>query len=150
MYFELKYADMRTLLILIFILGSVSGLAQDTINSVTTSFSDEHLTSGQPEVYVYNNTAYTFTPTGMGYTITLIENGQQVEFGQLRQTTDDGYFMLTTDEDQEASFGRFDGDGNFRALRLDKETDDIIEENFLIQNPVERRNQQRISRDTMY
>lgn len=136
---------MRKLLIFIFLLLGISGFAQD----MTNGFSDEHLSSGQPEIYLYNNTQYTFTPKGMGYAITLIENGQEVEFGQLRQTTDDGYFMLTTDEDQEASFGRFDDDGNFRALRLDKETDDIIEENFLIQNPVERPNQQRIGRDTI-
>lgn len=135
MYFNPKYTIMRHLVILLFLLISASGFSQDTDNSTTNDFSDEHLSTGEPEVYLYNDTQYTFTPKGMGYSITFTQNGQEVEFGQLRQTTDDGYFMLTTDESEEASFGRFDDEGNFRALRLDQEKDDVIEENFLIQDP---------------
>lgn len=126
---------MRHLVIFLFLVISATGFSQDTNNSSTNGFSDEHLSSGEPEVYLYNNTQYTFTPKGMGYSITLMQNGQEVAFGELRQTTDDGYFMLTTLDNQEASFGRFDNQGNFRALRLDQETDEIIEENFVIQNP---------------
>lgn len=139
---------MRHLLVLCCLLGAVSSQAQDSLSD-TRDFSDQHLTSGQPEIYVFDNAEYTFTPNGLGFTITRIQNGQEIEYGQLHQTTDDGYFMLSTQDEEEAAFGRFDENGNFRALRYDQESDTVIEEHFEIQNPVERRNQQRISRDTL-
>lgn len=143
---------MRKLLVYILLLIGGNVLAQDSnssTNSTSNGFSNEHLSSGEPEIYLYNNTEYTFTPMGMGFTITTMENGQEREYGQLRQTTDDGYFMLTTQDDEEASFGRFDEQGNFRALRLDEETDAVIEDNFIIQTPVESRNKQQVIRDTI-
>ena len=139
---------MRHLLVLCCLLGAVSSQAQDSLSD-TRDFSDQHLTYGQPEIYVFDNAEYTFTPNGLGFTITRIQNGQEIEYGQLHQTTDDGYFMLSTQDEEEAAFGRFDEKGNFRALRYDQESDTVIEEHFEIQNPVERRNQQRISRDTL-
>ncbi len=140
---------MKHLLIVLFCLfGTVCLHAQDSL-SQSRDFSDQHLTSGEPEIYVFDNVEYTFTPNGLGFTITRIENGQEITYGQLHQTTDDGYFMLSTADEEEAAFGRFDEEGNFRALRFDQESDTVIEEHFEIQNPVERRNQQRISRDTI-
>ena len=139
---------MKYLLILFCLTGALSIYAQDSLSG-NREFSDQHLASGQPELYVFDNVEYTFTPNGLGFNITRIENGQEIEYGQLHQTTDDGYFMLSTEDEEEAAFGRFDEEGNFRALRYDQETDTVIEEHFEIQNPVERHNQQRISRDTI-
>lgn len=139
---------MKHLLIMFCLFGAVSGFAQDSLSG-NKGFSDEHLASGQPEIYVFDNVEYTFTPNGLGFTITRIENGQEIEYGQLHQTTDDGYFMLSTKDEEEAAFGRFDENGNFRALRYDQESDTVLEEHYEIQNPVERRDQQRVSRDTL-
>lgn len=139
---------MKHLLVVFCLIGALSSQAQDSLSD-TRDFSDQHLTSGQPEIYVFDNVEYTFSPNGLGFTITRIQNGQEIQYGQLHQTTDDGYFMLSTQDEEEAAFGRFDENGNFRALRYDQESDTVIEEHFEIQNPVERRNQQRISGDTL-
>lgn len=94
--------------------------------------------------YLLDEKEFTFTPNELGFRITTLENGKQIHYGNLRRTTDDGFYIMTsTLNDNGAAFGRFDEVGNFRALRYDLEADTVVEENFTIQDPVERRDRQR-------
>ena len=82
--------------------------------------------------YTLDDLEFLFIPEELGYRIARIENGREVDYGHLRQTTDDGYFVMTSMLNDHVSYGRFDDAGNFKALRLDEETDKVIEEHFLV------------------
>lgn len=124
-----------------------AGYAQDTTQ---TREDEREVHKEQPEFELRDTTQFiledqelTFTPNELGFSIMKSENGEEIEYGNLRRTTEDGLYILTSTEEDEASFGRFDETGNFRALRYDIETDSVVEENFTIQDPVERRDRER-------
>lgn len=94
--------------------------------------------------YTLDTQRYIFTPDeNGGVNVQRVDSDGEIDFGNLRRTTADGYYMMITTPDEETSFGRFDREGNFRSYRYDRENDSIIEENFRIQDPVQRRDQNR-------
>ncbi len=86
----------------------------------------------EPAGYVLEKQEFTFTPELNRIHITRLQDEEEVDFGDLRRTTDDGLYIMTTTINDEVSFGRFDSIGNFRTLRYDKQRDSIIEENYHI------------------
>lgn len=86
----------------------------------------------EPAGYLLEKQEFTFTPELNRIYITRLQDEEEVDFGDLRRTTDDGLYIMTTTINDEVSFGRFDSIGNFRTLRYDKERDSIIEENYRI------------------
>lgn len=94
--------------------------------------------------YTLDQQRYIFTPTENGVNISRVDEEEgQIDLGDLRRTTTDGLYIMTSTPENQSSFGRFDREGNFRSYRYDPESDSVIEENFEIQNPVERRDQNR-------
>ncbi|WP_029036194.1 hypothetical protein [Salinimicrobium xinjiangense] len=87
-----------------------------------------------PETYELSEDIYTFTPELNNIKIKKLDNKEEVDFGTLRKTTDDGLFIMTSIASDEVSFGRFDSLGNFKTLRYDPTTDKVLEEHFKRQN----------------
>lgn len=93
----------------------------------------------EPAGYTLEKQEFTFTPELNRIYITRLLDEEEVDFGDLRRTTADGLYIMTTTINDEVSFGRFDSIGNFRTLRYDKERDSIIEENYRIKRSGENR-----------
>ncbi|GHA31739.1 hypothetical protein GCM10007103_11730 [Salinimicrobium marinum] len=130
-----------------FLLVSI-GYAQDRNNNESEKQNYEN----EPNYYeVVDTTSYTldkqqyiFSPTENGVNVKRVdEEDGEIDLGDLRRTTTDGFYIMTSTPENQSSFGRFDSEGNFRSYRYDPESDSVIEENFEIQDPVERRDQNR-------
>ncbi|MCM4160308.1 hypothetical protein FHG64_18995 [Antarcticibacterium flavum] len=91
----------------------------------------------EPSDYTFNNQNFRFTPNDRGdLTVSQIENGTETEIGNLRRTTANGYYIMTSTSDpNDVSFGRFDEQGNFRTYRYDSTTDSVLEEDYNISTP---------------
>lgn len=128
---------MRGLFSLLFLMLFATGFAQDSIPS-TTNGQDEQTTQLTTKTksatasYTLGSEEFRFLPDALGFTIVKIENGEEIDYGHLRQTTDDGYYVLTSMLDDRVSYGRFDDAGNFNAMRYDEKTDKVVEEHFVI------------------
>ncbi len=85
--------------------------------------------------YIFDNQEFYFTPDDRGIIISQIMDGNETPFGTLRRTTDDGFYILTSDVNSDVSFGRFDKEGNFMSYRYDSDLDKVIEQDYSI-NPV--------------
>lgn len=117
---------MRTVLVAVFILFfGFSHAQQNAANSKTALYA-----LNGPETYELNEQMFTFTPELNRIRIKKFENRDEVDFGQLRKTTDDGLYIMTSTLTEEVSFGRFDSLGNFRTLRYDPKADKVVEENY--------------------
>ena len=128
---------MKVLFSLLFLMLTISGFSQDTTATANTNQETQTTmftppANAEPVAYTLDDLEFLFIPEEMGYRIARIENGREVDYGHLRQTTDDGYFVMTSILNDHVSYGRFDDAGNFKALRLDEETDKVIEEHFLV------------------
>lgn len=90
-----------------------------------------------PSDYTFNNQNFRFTPNDRGdLTVSQLENGTETEIGNLRRTTANGYYIMTSTTDpNDVSFGRFDEQGNFRTYRYDRTTDSVMEEDYNISTP---------------
>lgn len=86
----------------------------------------------EPAGYILDKQEFTFSPEAGRIHIKQLQDEEEVDFGDLRRTTDDGLYIMTSTINNEVSFGRFDSIGNFRTLRYDKEKDSVIEEKFMI------------------
>jgi hypothetical protein len=97
-----------------------------------------------PSDYTFNNQNFRFTPNDRGdLTVSQMENGRETEIGNLRRTTANGYYIMTSTTDpNNVSFGRFDDEGNFRTYRYDRTTDSVIEEDYNIDTPTNIRGDQ--------
>lgn len=128
---------MRGLFSLLFLMLFATGFAQDSIPSTTNS-QDQQTTQLNSETkaeiasYTLGSEEFRFLPDELGFTIVKVENGEEIDYGHLRQTTDDGYYVLTSMLDDRVSYGRFDDAGNFNAMRYDEKTDKVVEEHFVI------------------
>lgn len=91
-----------------------------------------------PSDYTFNNQSFRFTPDERGINISRMDNDTEVPVGNLRRTTANGYYIMTSATDpNDISFGRFSEDGNFRSYRYDRDTDEIIEEDYTIDTPTD-------------
>lgn len=128
---------MKTLTLMLFLVCFVPAIAQETTPTTSSQDNTERvLTKGSDiegsVMYALNTEEFIFTPEATGYKISKIENGKEIEYGTLLMTTDDGYFVLTSNINDHVCYGRFDDSGNFRALRYDEKSDAVIEENFML------------------
>ena len=128
---------MRGLFSLLFLMFFATGLAQDSIPSTTNEQAQQsaQLTSdsqGDAASYTLGSEEYRFIPDALGFRIAKIENGEEIDYGHLRLTTDDGYYVMTSMINDHVSYGRFDEAGNFNAMRYYEESDKVVEEHFVI------------------
>lgn len=127
---------MKSLITLIFLLIFTSGIAQinepkneiDSLNRKGLPY----FKLREPAGYILDKQEFTFSPEAGRIHIKKLQDEEEVDFGDLRRTTDDGLYIMTSTINNEVSFGRFDSIGNFRTLRYDKEKDSVIEEKFMI------------------
>lgn len=105
------------------------GQAQEA-PATETSSKTELYEMERPETYSLNNQVFTFTPEGTSIKIKKLENKKEVDYGQLRKTTDDGLYIMTSNLSEDVSFGRFDTAGNFKTMRYDRKQDTVLEEVF--------------------
>lgn len=88
--------------------------------------------------YTFNNQSYRFTPDERGINISRMDNNRETPVGNLRRTTADGYYIMTSATDpDDISFGRFNEEGNFRSYRYDRDSDSIIEDDYSIDTPTD-------------
>ena len=106
-----------------------------------------NLSLGDTIEYNFQDESYFFTPEAQDYIISRIRNNKEEKIGKLFNTTSDGYYIMTTTPAEPVSFGKFDEEGNFRSYRYDPETDSVIEENYEIRDPGERKNRGRGNRN---
>src|SRR5690606_29083151 len=120
---------------LLFLMMTIFGFAQDTTSTANAREMQTTLTTAQmgtePVAYMLDDLEFLFIPEGIGYRIARIQDGREVDYGSLHQTTDDGYFVLTSRQDDHVSYGRFDQQGNFKALRYDEASEHVVEELFV-------------------
>lgn len=91
------------------------------------------------EKFTSNDQFYTFTRDDRGMNVTRkMQNGQEENFGRLRSTTTEGFYILRSTKDNTVSFGQFDHNGNFRTYRYDPATDTIVEQAFINSEPMNR------------
>ena len=122
---------MKTLVLLALILVFSFGQAQDTAVQKDRTRTDLYELK-QPAIYQLKNQDFTFVPDVNSIRIKRVENEQEVDFGLLRRTTDDGLYIMTSGLNDEVSFGRFDSLGNFRTLRYDSVKDSVLEDLFVV------------------
>ena len=122
---------MKTLVTLAFLFVFTFGQAQDTAIRAEKNRTELYELK-KPAVYKLKDQDFTFTPDATGIRIKKVENQNEVEFGQLRRTTDDGLYIMTSTLSDEVSFGRFDSLGNFRTLRYDSIKDSVLEDLFVV------------------
>ena len=124
---------MKKFIFVIAVVLSFSGFAQ--VNTSPDSIREMvPFELREPAGYLLDKQEFTFTPE-VEETILIkqIQDEQYVDYGKLRRTTPDGYYIMTTTIDDDVSFGRFDSMGNFRALRYDRERDSVIVDYFEFQ-----------------
>lgn len=82
--------------------------------------------------YSMDNESYNFTPDDKGFTVSK-KNGnseKMMPYAKARRTTQDGYYIMTTNNNRETSFGTFDSEGNFRMERYDPKRDEVVTETY--------------------
>lgn len=127
---------MKPILFLLSFLFFTSGFSQVTDNNTAkdslTQKGLPYFKLREPAGYLLDKQEFTFTPELDRIHIKKLQDEKEVDFGNLRRTTDDGLYIMTSTINEEVSFGRFDSLGNFRTLRYDEEKDSVIEEHYRI------------------
>ena len=90
----------------------------------------------EPTAYSYNNEVLHFTPHGPEIHITRNENETESPFATLRIITEDGFYIMTSSNSDDVSYGRFDSQGNFTTMRYDSDKDEFIEEIYTMSKPI--------------
>lgn len=130
---------MKLIIFLLSVLFFTSGFAQVTeVKSETDSLNQKglpHFKLREPAGYILDKQEFTFSPEAGRIHIRKLQDEKEVDFGDLRRTTDDGLYIMTSTINEDVSFGRFDSLGNFRTLRYDKKTDSVIEEKYMLRRP---------------
>ena len=122
---------MKTLVLLAFSFIFSLGQAQDTPAQAEKIRTDLYELK-QPVIYHLKDQDFNFVPDVNSIRIKKVENEQELDFGLLRRTTDDGLYIMTSNLSDEVSFGRFDSVGNFRTLRYDSVKDSVLEDLFVV------------------
>lgn len=148
---------MKNLIFLFSLLMFSGGFAQDTLQTRNNKKNDraqqrsnqtvERTRQNQQPVYqvrdreefTSNREKYTFTRDGNnGMNISRRnQSGQEENFGRLKRTTTDGFYIMTSTPGQDVSFGQFDPSGNFRTYRYDAANDTVVEQEFINSEPME-------------
>lgn len=91
----------------------------------------------EPTGYTYQNEDYRFSPDEKGFSISRVENGRAIDYGTARSVENEYYIVnKTATGEKETVLGRFDDQGNFTIFSYDRNKDEIIENTFEIQDPV--------------
>ena len=125
---------MRTLVLLFCLLFCISGFSQKTENPEKASknqIDQPYFKLIEPAKYKLHDQKFTFTPEAGRIHIRATQNSEEIDYGDLRRTTDDGLYIMTSSINDNVSFGRFDSLGNFRTLRYDKVKDSVIEDRYM-------------------
>lgn len=125
---------MRSLVLLFCLFFCFSGFSQKTENREKTSEKQNdqpYFKLVEPAKYKLHDQQFTFTPEAGRIHIITTHNSEDIDYGDLRRTTDDGLYIMTSSINDNVSFGRFDSLGNFRTLRYDKVKDSVIEERYM-------------------
>lgn len=112
----------------------MTGFSQKTENKENSSENQNnhpYFKLIEPTKYKLHDQQFTFTPEAGRIHIRTNQNSENIDFGDLRKTTDDGLYIMTSSINDNVSFGRFDSLGNFRTLRYDKVKDSVIEERYM-------------------
>lgn len=64
-------------------------------------------------------------------------DGQQIEYGNLKRVTSQGFFVLTSPNSDDVAFGSFNDKGNLNIVRYDKENDTLVPQEFISDAPIE-------------
>lgn len=88
----------------------------------------------EPTGYTFGKQEFTFSPESDRIHIKKREDKNEVDYADLRRTTDDGLYIMTSSKNEDVSFGRFDSIGNFRTLRYDSKNDTVIEERYILRD----------------
>lgn len=128
---------MKSLTLMLLLMIIAPAIAQETTPASTqkenaSTMQTKDLNTDAPATYSLDKEEFIFTPEENGYRISKMENGKEIDYGTLLLTTDDGYFVMTSNINDRVCYGRFDDLGNFRALRYDENSDAIVEENFML------------------
>lgn len=127
---------MKSLVLILSILCFTSGFSQVTpADEIKDSLNPQNLPYfklREPVGYTLDKQEFTFSPEMGRIHIKKLQDDKEVDFGDLRRTTDDGLYIMTSTLNEEVSFGRFDSIGNFKTLRYDEEKDSVIEEKYLL------------------
>lgn len=115
---------------------TIQEIDEQEISSEVASSNTSSFNLKEPTVYIYSNEELNFTPQEMEILITKNINGTDSPYATLRLTTDDGFYVMTSPVNDDVSYGRFDAEGNFRAMRYDIEADEFIEEIYMRGKPV--------------
>ena len=115
---------------------TIQEVGKEDITSEVKSSNTSSFNLKEPTVYVYNNEELNFIPAEMEILITKNINGTDSPYATLRLTTDDGFYVMTSPVNDDVSYGRFDAEGNFRAMRYDLDADEFIEEIYMRGKPV--------------
>ncbi|QED37078.1 hypothetical protein FK178_04850 [Antarcticibacterium arcticum] len=113
----------------------ISKVEQNTTLETNQVATDQFILR-EATLFTFNNEELHFTPGENEILITRNQNGKETPYATLRQTTDDGFFIMTSPISDDVSYGRFDKDGNFRTFRYNSEQDEFIEEVYTIGKPV--------------
>lgn len=125
---------MKTLILMFCLLFGISGFSQKKENAGNASENQNkqpYFKLSEPASYKLHDRQFTFTPEKGRIHIRTAQNFEDIDYGDLRRTTDDGLYIMTSTVDDNVSFGRFDSLGNFRSLRYDRVKDSVIEERYI-------------------
>lgn len=134
----LKTQLMRTILTIFILFISFSAFSQEKEISKSDSLKEsQHFNYdlGEPTQYKLNEQQFTFTPEMNLIHIKTSKDSGEIDYADLRRTTDDGLYIMTSTTSDQVSFGRFDSIGNFRTLRYDTEKDSVVEEWYMKEPP---------------
>lgn len=133
---------MKNLFLISCLLFFAFGSAQDSLNTNEKQKMDskmelnaDHSPKGDVASFQKDSQEYIFSPEETGFFISTDQDGKEEIYGQLIKTTDDGFYILTTNgAEGNVSYGRFDEQGNFKAMRYDPDSDTVLEEKLTRSN----------------
>jgi hypothetical protein len=148
----LKSEKMKNLIIVLCFLFSGIGFAQQKQNkenqrnnkNTTQENKEQQDRPNWYEVrdtaeYVSNKEKYILIREGMD--IKVFEKkptGEQVEYGNLKRVSSQGFFVLTSPTSDEVAFGSFNEKGNLNIIRYDRTQDTLVPQEFISPDPIER------------
>ncbi|NJW53254.1 hypothetical protein [Salinimicrobium oceani] len=118
---------MRRIFIAVFFLVFTMSQAQETPAKEAVAKTENYRLTKQ-ESYNFNDQTFSFSPELNSIRVKKLVNNEEIDFGLLRRTTDDGLYIMTSTHTEDVSFGRFDSLGNFKTMRYDSRTDAVMEE----------------------
>lgn len=158
---NIKIREMKRMIYLMSLLIAGVSFAQQTQSNNDQNREENNMQNERPSYYDVRDTAE-YTSENQRYIFTRdngdiqvhrsLPDGQEEDFGRMRRTTLDGFYVITSTATDEVSFGSFDEEGNLQTYRYDPETDTIVPQEFISPDPIEknmRKSEMRSNRQQM-